>query len=874
MRKYNPTKIESKWQKIWEETGLHKAEDFSKKPKYYCLDMFPYPSGEGLHVGHLRGYVLSDVWARYKKLKGFNVLHPMGWDAFGLPAENAAIKRQVHPETFVKKNIEKMKSQLKKIGALYDWSREINTTDPHYYKWTQWIFLQMFKKGLAYKTLAPINWCPSCKTGLANEEVVGGKCERCGTEVEKKEIPQWALKITAYAERLLKDLDKLDWPEKVKIMQKNWIGKSEGVLLNFKGIKKEIIDKLPKEKIKETEFDIPVFTTRIDTIFGVTFLVLAPEHPLVKELTTPERKKEVESYIEKTKKLSEIERQNIEREKTGVWIGATAINPLNNEEIPIWISDYVILGYGTGAVMGVPAHDQRDFDFAKKYGLEIRQVIAPTTQVKGITTLTKAYEGEGYLINSAEFSGLTSQDAREKLADFLESKKIGKRTVQYRLRDWIFSRQRYWGEPIPLVYCPSCAEKIKNKKYKKGEFSKGELLNPGWIALPEEKLPLQLPKVKKYQPTGTGESPLANITDFVETRCPKCRKKARRETDTMPQWAGSCWYFLAYALTNKNLKSKEKDFGNKNFKKLFKYWLPVDKYVGGIEHAILHLLYARFWTKFLYDIKVIDFDEPFLSLFNQGMVYRFGSKMSKSRGNVVSPDELIKKYGMDTLRGYELFMGPPEQDAEWNDSGVPGVFRFLNKVWDLSHQIISEIKKKKITLPEELLYKSLEIKETALLKLIHKTIKKVTEDLERFHFNTVISTLMSAVNELEREIKNFPPKEAPEIWGEVLKNLLLILSPIFPHLAEELWSQLGFKESIFTFSWPSWDEKLIKEESITLLIQIDGKLRDKIEVSPDISEDEAKAISQDSEKIKKHLEGKEIKKIIYVKNRLINIVTK
>jgi len=829
---YNPAKIESKWREVWEKTGINKSEDFSKKPKYYCLDMFPYPSGEGLHVGHWRGYVMSDVWARYKKMQGFNILHPIGWDAFGLPAENAAIKKKIHPKEYLDQNIKKMKSQLQQIGAIYDWSREINTTDPEYYKWTQWIFLKLYKAGLAYKKKMPINWCPSCKTGLANEEVVSGECERCGAEVERKDLEQWMLKITSYADRLLDDLEKLDWPEKVKLMQKNWIGKSFGVEINFKAIKKEIKGKAPDQIIKETEFDIPVFTTRADTLFGVTFLLLSPEHPLVEKLTLPEYKKEVEKYIKKTKKLAALERESVEREKTGVPTGSCAINPINGETIPIWVSDYVLAGYGTGAVMGVPAHDQRDFDFAKKYGFEILEVVAPLTQAEGIMTLAKAYEKDGILINSAEFSGLTSSDAREKIADFLESKNLGRRQINYKIRDWVFSRQRYWGEPIPIIYCSKCGE----------------------VPLDEKDLPLLLPEVKKYEPTGTGESPLAAIPEFVNTTCPKCGNKAKRETNTMPQWAGSCWYFLRYCdpKNNNALANPDK----------LKYWMPVDLYVGGIEHAVLHLLYSRFWIKFLFDIKVIDFDEPFTRLFNQGMIYRHGAKMSKSKGNVVSPDELIGKFGADCIRAYELFIGPPEADAEWQDNGIPGVHRFLKKVWNLSIEIAFN---KKIESPESFLYSAKEIKETEILAQMHRVIKKVTNDLERLHFNTIISTLMEYINFLISKKEMLLENHLPVL------NLLLLLAPVCPHLAEELWSKFGFKESIFTFSWPKYNPDFIKQELMTIIIQVNGKLRDQIEVRRDSDEEQIKAEALKSSRVQAFITG-DIKKVIYVPEKLINIV--
>lgn len=828
MEKYNPQKIEKKWRKIWEEKGAHKTNLNGKRP-YYCLDMFPYPSGEGLHVGHWSGYVLSDVWARYKKMQGYDVLHPMGWDAFGLPAENLAIKKGLHPKKSTEQNIKRMKKQLKQIGAMYDWSLELSTADPDYYKWTQWIFLQLYKKGLAFRQKAPVNWCPKCLTVLANEQVISGRCERCDTEVTKKELVQWFFKIRNYAERLLSDLKKLSWPEKVKTMQKNWIGKSEGVIINFKGINFELKNGKGRGKIFETEFDIPVFTTRPDTIYGVTYLVLAPEHPLVLKLTTADRLVKVKNYIERAKKISEIERASLEREKTGVFLGTVARNPINSEKIPIWISDYVLYHYGTGAVMAVPAHDQRDFEFAKKFGLEIKEVIAPGILARGIEMMKRAYEDEGYLVNSGEFSGLTSRDARVKITDYLEAKGLGKRSVNYKLRDWLISRQRYWGTPIPIIYCPNCGE----------------------VPVPENDLPVLLPEQVDFKPKGTGESPLAKNSAFVWTKCPRCKRKARRETDTMDTFVDSSWYYLRYP----SVHEKKRIFDPK----ITKRWLPVDQYVGGVEHAILHLLYSRFITKFLYDLKLIDFDEPFKALFNQGMIYYKGSKMSKSRGNVVNPDDLIQKFGTDTVRGYELFMGPPEQDKEWNDKGVEGVFRFLSRVWGLCLRVLHEFNastKKSVRKDSE-----------EVLRAMHQTIKKVTEDIERFRLNVVLSTLMSYTNFLERNV------DVQKITKKPFEVLLLLLAPIAPHLSEELWQRFGHKESIFKNPWPIYDPKLAKAVEIELVIQVNGKLRDKIKVSADITEDEAKAISQDSEKVKKHISGK-IKKIIFVKGKLINIVTK
>jgi len=813
---YNPQKIEKKWQRIWEKSGIFKASDKSKKPKFYCLDMFPYPSGEGLHVGHPRGYIATDIISHFKRFKGFNVLHPMGWDAFGLPAENYAIKTGIHPEISTKKNIKRFKEQIKSIGLSYDWSREINTTSPDYYKWTQWIFLLLYKKGLAYESVLPINWCPSCKTGLANEEVVNGKCERCGAIVTKKNLRQWVLKIAAYAERLLRDLEILDWPEKIVMMQKNWIGKSEGADIKF-----QISNPAPERSAVPDQFlQIDVFTTRPDTLFGATFLVLSPEHPMVGKITTAERKSEVEKYQEEAKKKSDLERTDLAKEKTGVFTGSYAINPVNNEKIPIWVADYVLISYGYGAIMAVPAHDQRDFEFAKKYSLTIKTVISPTFPRKDFPLLDKAYEGEGFLVDSREFTGKRSEKAKEEITDWLAQKGLAKRAINYKLRDWVFSRQRYWGEPIPVVHCSKC----------------------GVVPLLEKDLPLKLPRIKKYQPTGTGESPLATVKNWVNTKCPKCKGPAKRETNTMPQWAGSCWYFLRYT----DPRNKKEIFE----KKKEKYWLPVDLYVGGAEHAVLHLLYARFWHKFLYDLRIVSTKEPFLKLRNQGLVLApDGQKMSKSRGNVINPDDIIKKYGADTLRLYEMFMGPFEDYIAWDIKGMEGCSRFLNRVW----KFILINKKNKIKKDKE-----------ENERLLHKLIKKITEDIESFKFNTAISAFMEFLNKLEGKNK--------KVSREFIEKFLILLSPFTPYISEELWFKLDNKRSIFKEFWPKYNPKLVKDEIITLIIQVNGKLRDKIKVPVDIHEDEAKKLTLASEKVKKWIEGKEIKKVIFVPGKLINIV--
>jgi len=800
-KKYNPLKIEKKWQNYWEKNQIFKAKDFSKKKKFYCLDMFPYPSGEGLHVGHPHGYVATDIISHYKRLSGYNVLHPMGWDAFGLPAENYAIKNGVHPSISTKKNIKRFKEQIKSIGLSYDWSREINTTDPSYYKWTQWIFLLLFKRGLAYEAILPINFCPSCKTGLANEEVIDDKCERCGTKVVKKNLRQWVLKITAYADRLLKDLDGLDWPEKIITMQKNWIGKSEGWQIKF--------------KVLNSNLDIEVFTTRLDTIFGCTYLVLSPEHPLINNLKDKILNYNlVKKYIEEAINKTERERISEVKEKRGIKLeGIKAINPANNKEIDIFIADYVLSYYGTGAVMAVPYHDQRDFDFAKKFNLEFIKVIKPEKE----SDIKEAYEGEGVLINSGIFNGMKSFVAREKIGEWLAKKNLAKKTVNYKLRDWIFSRQRYWGEPIPIVHCNKC----------------------GIVPLSEKDLPLKLPKIKKYQPSGTGESPLATIEKWVNTKCPKCKGPAKRETNTMPQWAGSCWYFLRYV-------------DPKNNKKIFdyrkgKYFLPVDLYVGGVEHAVLHLLYSRFWIKVLYDEGIVDFKEPFLKLRNQGLILASdGRKMSKSLGNVVNPDEVIKKYGADSFRVYHMFMGPFDQPVTWQTKGIKGVRRFLERVYNASDKV-----------------KKVKTKNKELEKLLHLTIKKVEEDIENFRFNTAISSLMVLLNKMEKE---------KEIDIKHFSAFLILLSPFAPHLSEELWQKLGNKKSIFFYKWPKYNSLYIKEEKITFIIQVNGKVRDKIEVEYNISEEEAKKIALSQDRIKKWIDNKDIKKIIFVPNKLINFV--
>lgn len=800
---YNHSAIEKKWRENWEEKPINVND--GRKEKYYCLDMFPYPSGSGLHVGHWRGYVISDVWSRYQLLKGKYVIHPMGWDAFGLPAENYAIKMGVHPAKSTEANIRNIKRQIKQIAAIYDWDMEVNTTDPDFYKWTQWIFVQMFKKGQAYEKEFPINWCPSCKTGLANEEVVNGCCERCGTTVTKKNLRQWMLKITAYAERLLNDLDKLDWPEKVKKMQTDWIGKSYGAEVDF--------------PIDGREEKITVYTTRPDTLYGATFMVLAPEHALAKSLATDETREAVEKYIFDSSMRSNVDRMQA-KEKTGVFTGSYAINPLNGAKTPIWLSDYVLADYGTGAIMCVPAHDDRDFEFARKFGLPIVQVIAKDG--KEIENMTEAYtEANGIMINSGDWNGLESAVLKKEAPYMIEEKGFGHKTVNYKLRDWVFSRQRYWGEPIPIIHCPKC----------------------GCVPVPEDQLPLKLPEVDSYQPTGTGESPLAAIDEWVNTTCPVCGAPAKRETNTMPQWAGSSWYFLRYVDSHNKEELVSREKADK--------YLPVDMYIGGVEHAVLHLLYSRFYTKFLCDIGAIDFDEPFKKLFNQGMITgKNGIKMSKSKGNVVSPDDLVRDYGCDSLRLYELFVGPPELDAEWDDRGIEGVSRFLNRFWNL----VMDNKDKNVKASKE------------MIKLRHKLVYDIEYRFNQFSLNTVISGFMEYNNKLIELAR----KEGG-IDKETLKTFVILLAPFAPHIGEELWQQLGGTDSVFHAQWPECDEEAMKDDEIEVAVQINGKTRAVISISADSSREDA--IAAGREAVKEKMTGNVVKEI-YVPGKIINIVCK
>jgi len=946
MKKYNPQKIESNWQKIWEEQKIYKADplptswDGAKKPKQYILIEFPYPSGSGLHVGHCRPYCALDAFARKKRMEGYNVLFPIGWDAFGLPTENFAIKNKIHPQEATKKNIANFKRQIKSLGLSFDWSREINTTDPEYYKWTQWIFLKLFEKGLAYQTEMPINWCPSCKIGLANEEVINGKCERCGAQTEKKIKKQWLLKITAYADKLIEGLKEVDYPERVKTQQINWIGKSEGATVKFQitNSKSQINSKfsptapvpatsrnpLKADKIQNSKIFLEVFTTRPDTLFGCTYLVVCPEHKIIASLLKAKNQKhalenhreskvksinqnskiynfkienldEVEKYLTEVKKKSDLERTDLAKEKTGIELkGIKAINPVNNKEIPIFVADYVLPHYGTGAIMAVPSHDKRDYDFAKYYGLPMLQVVLPQTSKSQIPKQLKEepFEGEGVNVNSDFLNGLETKKAKEKITKWLEEKGIGKKAVNYKLRDWIFSRQHYWGEPIPLIFCPSCKKlveksKIKNQKSKIRKFTKGELLNPGWVPIPEKDLPVKLPYVEKYQPTKTGESPLTNISEWVNVKCPKCGHEAKRETDTMPNWAGSSWYYLAYIMREnpKSESQNSKQIQNSKFqiqkyvwdKEKIKYWMPVDFYNGGMEHTTLHLLYSRFWYKFLFDIGVVPQDEPYQKRTSHGIVLaEDGRKMSKSFGNVINPDDVVEKFGADTLRLYEMFMGPFEQTIAWNTDGLVGIKRFLQKIWQFFE---------KSQIPN---YKSQT--NSKLERLLHQTIKKVTEDIDNFKFNTAISQLMILLNEMEHwqnegDATTCRFQKPTNVYTIFLK----LLSPFAPHIAEELYQQVKnpafavegtsagkqnskkFK-SIFKEPWPKYDKKLIKEEKINLIIQINGKVRDQIEVDSDISEEKAKEIALSREKVIKWIKEKPLKKIVFIKNKLINIV--
>ena len=798
---YNHKAVEKKWRGNWEAHPINVND--GKKPKYYCLDMFPYPSGSGLHVGHWRGYVISDVWSRYKMLHGYYVIHPMGWDAFGLPAENYAIKMGVHPKKSTAQNVANIKRQIQEIAAVYDWDMEVNTTDPNFYKWTQWIFVKMFKAGLAYEKEMPINWCPSCKTGLSNEEVVNGCCERCGTEVTKKNLKQWMLKITAYADRLLEDLDKLDWPEKVKKMQSDWIGRSYGAEVDF--------------KVDGTDKSITVYTTRPDTLHGATFMVLAPEHAMARELATEETKQAVEDYIYRASTRSNIDRM-ADKEKTGVFTGSYAINPLNGKKVPIWLSDYVLADYGTGAIMCVPAHDDRDFEFAKKFDIPIIQVIAKDG--KEIENMTEAYtDAVGTMINSGDWNGMESSVLKKEAPEMIEKMGFGRKKKNYKLRDWVFSRQRYWGEPIPIVHCPDC----------------------GCVPVPEDQLPLLLPEVEKYEPTGTGESPLAGIEEWVNTTCPCCGKPAKRETNTMPQWAGSSWYFLRYCDPNNN-----DEFASQE---ALKYWMPVDWYNGGMEHVTRHMIYSRFWHKFLYDLGLVPTSEPYAKRTAQGLILGpDGEKMSKSRGNVVDPNDVVDEYGADVLRLYVLFMGDYEKAAPWSESSVKGCKRFVDRIWALQDKVVDS---------DEYSDK--------LRSLMHKTIKKVSDDIESMKFNTAIAAMMTLLNEIYN-VGSITKKE--------FRDLLIILNPFAPHVTEELYQMIGCEGVLDEQEWVTYDEALCKDDTIEIVCQINGKVKSKLTIPTDAAKDDVIALAKADEAIVKATEGKNIVKEIYVPNKLVNLVVK
>ena len=800
---YNHKEIEKKWQKYWAKNNTFNTHDDPEKPKFYALDMFPYPSGQGLHVGHPEGYTATDILSRFKRSQGFNVLHPMGWDAFGLPAEQYALDTGNDPAEFTQKNIETFRRQINSLGFSYDWNREVNTTDPEYYKWTQWIFTKLYEKGLAYEAEVAVNWVPELGTVISNEEVIDGKSERGGYDVVRKPMRQWMLKITAYADRLLEDLDLVDWPDSIKEMQRNWIGRSVGANVEF--------------KVAGTDKTYTIFTTRPDTLFGATYSVLAPELDLVQEITTPEQKAAVEAYIEETAKKSDLKRTDLAKEKTGVFTGAYAINPVNGKEIPIWIADYVLASYGTGAIMAVPAHDERDYEFAKTFDLEILPVI------EGGNIEEAAYTEDGPHINSEFLNGMNKAEAIAKMNEWLEENSCGKKEVSYRLRDWLFSRQRYWGEPIPIIH------------WEDGTVT----------ALPEEELPLRLPKTTNIKPSGTGESPLANIEEWVNVVDPVTGKKGRRETNTMPQWAGSSWYYLRYIDPHNKTELA-------NYEKLER-WLPVDIYIGGAEHAVLHLLYARFWHKFLYDIGVVPTKEPFQKLYNQGMILgENNEKMSKSRGNVVNPDDVVAKYGADTLRLYEMFMGPLDASIAWSENGLEGSRKFLDRVWRL---IVDENNKMRDRITT--------LNDGKLDKVYHQTVKKVTEDYENLHFNTAISQLMVFVNEAYK-VDALPYK--------YIEGFVQLLAPIAPHMGEELWAILGNEEGISYAAWPTYDESALVEDEIEVVFQINGKVRGKANVSRDLPKDELEKIAMNNETIKENIAGKTVRKVIVVPNKLVNIV--
>ncbi|MBQ6440760.1 MAG: leucine--tRNA ligase [Mogibacterium sp.] len=822
--RYDFTEIEAKWQKIWAEEDAFRTVEDDSKEKYYVLEMFPYPSGK-LHMGHVRNYSIGDVIARYKKMAGYNVLHPMGYDSFGLPAENAAIQHNAEPAKWTFDNMDEMDRQLASMGLSYDWDRKVATCTPEYYRWTQWLFIQFYKKGLAYKKDNPVNWCPSCQTVLANEQVVDGKCERCKTEVTKKNLSQWYLKITDYADRLLDNLDKLEgWPDKVKTMQRNWIGKSYGANINF--------------EIKDSDKTLEVFTTRADTLFGATYMVMSPEHPFVNELVAgrPEEA-EVEAYQEKARRMSDIERTSTSNEKTGVFIGRYAINPVNGKEIPIYISDYVLMGYGTGAIMAVPAHDQRDFDFAKAFGLDIIPVVDPEDPSIDLYDLREAFVAEGKMINSGQFDGMNNKEAIPAMIEWLNEKGIGDKTVNFRLRDWLISRQRYWGAPIPMIWCDEC----------------------GWVPEKDENLPVLLPTDVEF--TGKGESPITTSKSFVDTVCPCCGRPARREVDTMDTFVDSSWYFLRYCDPHNDKVPFSREKAD--------YWMNVDQYIGGVEHAILHLMYARFFQMFMHDIGLCKEEEPFRNLLTQGMVIKDGAKMSKSLGNVVSPAEIQAKYGSDTARLFILFAAPPEKELDWSDEGVEGSYRFLNRVYRLVYEYINDIRGD-AEVPAE--YKSANAADKSLDFMMNTSIKKVTEDAGgRFNFNTAIASIMELVNEMYKYKNgdiNLP------LFNKAIETLLTLLNPFSPHITEELWSQLGHEDRLYNRAWPVCDESALVKDEIQIILQINGKLKDKLMLPNNSEKEVVEGAARASERFKEATEGREVIKVIYVPNKIINFVVK
>ncbi|MDE2860039.1 MAG: leucine--tRNA ligase [Chloroflexota bacterium] len=815
-RRYDPQEIDAKWQARWQEDGLHSVRDDDPRPKWYELTMYPYTSGD-LHIGHWYAMAPSDAHARFRRMQGYNVIHPMGFDSFGLPAENAAIKQGIHPHTWTMDNVENMRRQLKSIGSVYDWDREIICALPEYYRWNQWIFLQFLKAGLAYRAKAPANWCPSCQTVLANEQVVDGKCERCESAVSRRDLEQWFFGITKYAEELLDFSGLVDWPERIKTMQTNWIGRSVGVEIGFD---------ISEYGLEETE--IRTFTTRIDTIYGVTFVVIAPEHPLVASLTTDDRRAEVEAYVEEARRQSEVERLSTEREKSGVFTGAYAVNNLNGDRVPIFVADYVLLTYGTGIVMGVPAHDERDFEFARKYGLEIRVVIAPPDWDG--SELSSAHVEDGAQVNSGPFDGMPASVGKERIAEYVEVNGWGSRTVSYRLRDWLISRQRYWGTPIPVIYCDGC----------------------GVVPVPEEELPVLLPEDAQFRPTG--ESPLRYHERFLNAPCPQCGAPATRETDTMDTFVDSSWYHLRYASPNYDSGPFDPEAARK--------WLPVDQYTGGAEHAVMHLLYSRFFNKALRDLGLVEFDEPYLRLFNQGIIIADHQKMSKSRGNVITPDPYVQDLGADVVRTYLMFLGPWDQGGDWSDSGINGMARWINRVWDIAQRDASTLDAQPAD--DEAV--------RTMVRTTHKTVKKVVGDLERFKFNTALAAMMEMTNHMSRAWDEGGLNS--ESWSDAVEKLLLLLAPIAPHVTEELWERTGRPFSIHAQLLPSWDEELARDEEITLVVQVNGRVRDRIQAPASIEEAEARELALESARVRPYLEGTEVRQVVYVPGRLVNVVVR